>query len=69
MKMHNVLAQQIGEKILASGRVEESDLTAVMKSIPLDLGGGQVQVSLLQAIGKTCLYDLSRACEDWMDDQ
>uniref|UniRef100_A0A7S1MZD5 Uncharacterized protein n=1 Tax=Phaeocystis cordata TaxID=118079 RepID=A0A7S1MZD5_9EUKA len=69
VKMHSVLAQQIGEKVLASGRVDTADLKDVMKQIPLSLGGGTVQVSLLDSIGKSCLYDLERAIEDWMDDR
>lgn len=47
VKMHNVLAQQIGEKVLASGRVDDAEVKAIMKAIPLSLGGGAVQVSLL----------------------
>merc|ERR1719379_1749458 len=69
VKMHNVLAQQIGEKVLASGRVDDAEVKAIMKAIPLSLGGGAVQVSLLDSIGKTCMYDLTRAIEDWMDDR
>ncbi len=69
VKMHSVLAQQIGEKVLAGGRVDPADLKAVLKQVPLSLGGGTVQVSLLDAIGKPCLYDLERAVEDWMDDR
>merc|ERR1712199_51052 len=68
-KMLNVLAQQIGEKVLASGRVDDAEVKAIMKAIPLSLGGGAVQVSLLDSIGKTCMYDLTRAIEDWMDDR
>jgi len=69
IRMHNVLAQQIGEKVVASGRVDEAEIKAVMKAIPLDLGGGKVKVSLLDSIGKTCMYDLTRAIEEWMDDR
>ena len=69
IKMHNVLAQQIGEKTLASGRVDESEIKAIMGAIPLSLGGGKVQVSLLDSIGKSCMYDLVGAVEEWMDDR
>eukprot|EP00213_Chloropicon_mariensis_P003083 CAMPEP_0197483024 /NCGR_PEP_ID=MMETSP1309-20131121/56671_1 /TAXON_ID=464262 /ORGANISM="Genus nov. species nov., Strain RCC998" /LENGTH=200 /DNA_ID=CAMNT_0043025607 /DNA_START=326 /DNA_END=925 /DNA_ORIENTATION=- len=69
VKMHNVLGQQIGEKVLASGRVDEQEIKDIIKSIPLSLGGGTVQVSLLDSIGKSCMYDLTRAIEDWMDDR
>ena len=69
VKMHNVLAQQNGEKVLASGRVDEQEIKDIIKSIPLSLGGGTVQVSLLDSIGKSCMYDLTRAIEDWMDDR
>ena len=46
IKMHNVLAQQIGEKVLASGRVDEAEIKEILKGIPLNLGGGQVQVCI-----------------------
>lgn len=67
VKMASVLAQQLGEKALASGTVEEAEIKAVLRAIPLDLGGGKVQVSLLDSVGKGCLYDLTRAVEDWME--
>jgi hypothetical protein len=63
LKMHQALAQQIGEQ--ASGG--QLDLKGLLEKVPVKIGGGKTKVSLLDAIPSAGVQDLERIVEDFQD--
>lgn len=41
---------------------------ALLKKVPIKLGGGQVTLALADVVPAGCARDLERACEDWIRD-
>ena len=46
-------------------RVDEADLAALLKKVPIKLGGGKATVALADLVPAAGLRDLERACEDY----
>ncbi|GAX75973.1 hypothetical protein CEUSTIGMA_g3416.t1 [Chlamydomonas eustigma] len=63
-KMHQALALQIGPKA-SQGRISESDISDVLKKIPIKAGAGKTQVTLYDLTPSMCLGDLARIAEDF----
>ena len=61
LKMHQALAQQIGEE--ASGG--KLDLKGLLDKVPVKIGGGKTKVSLYEAIPSMGFGDLERIVEDF----
>ena len=61
LKMHQALAQQIGEE--ASGG--KLDLKGLLEKVPVKIGGGKTKVSLYEAIPSMGFGDLERIVEDF----
>ncbi|KIZ05037.1 hypothetical protein MNEG_2924 [Monoraphidium neglectum] len=71
LKMAAALAAQLGPTAAGAGRggLRESDVSAVLKRIPVDVGGGRVTLSLYDVMPNGCVSDLVRLLEDWAKDQ
>lgn len=67
LKMASALAAQLGPAAADAGRggLREADVSAVLKKIPVDVGGGRVTLSLYDVMPSACVTDLVRALEDW----
>lgn len=64
LKLHQALAQQIGEAS-NNGSV---DLQGLLKKVPVKIGGGKTQVSLYEAIPSFSFDDLEKIVEDFERD-
>lgn len=42
-----------------------ADLDALLKKVPVKLGGGALTVPLSDLLPAACARDFERACEDW----
>ncbi|KAI8471758.1 MAG: hypothetical protein J3K34DRAFT_416160 [Monoraphidium minutum] len=71
LKMAAALAGQLGPAAAGAGRggLRESDVSGVLKRIPVDVGGGRVTLSLYDVMPSGCVSDLVRLLEDWAKDQ
>lgn len=71
LKMAAALAGQLGPEALRAGRggLRESDVTAVLKRVPVDVGGGRVTLSLYDVMPNGCVADLARILCDFARDQ
>jgi hypothetical protein len=67
-KLHTVLAERL-LPMLQSGKVDEDAATEVLRQIPVSLGGGRTQLTLLDLLpmqGILTLLDvLERYVEEW----
>lgn len=61
LKLHQALAQQIGEAS-NSGAV---DLQGLLKKVPVKIGGGKTQVSLYEAVPSFSFDDLQKIVEEF----
>ncbi|CAG9464832.1 unnamed protein product [Pedinophyceae sp. YPF-701] len=62
--MAQALANELGQRVDRDG-VDERDVEAVLAKVPLSLGGGRKQVSLLDTMSGYCVQDLVRVLQDW----
>lgn len=42
-----------------------ADLDALLKKVPIKLGGGKMTSALADVLPSGCVQDLERICEDW----
>lgn len=70
-KMSQALATQLGPEAARSGRsgMRESDVAAVLKKIPVELGAGKTRVSLFEVMPSMCVGDLVKILDDYAKDQ
>lgn len=70
-KMSSALATKLGPEAARSGRsgLLESDVAAVLKKIPVELGSGKTRVSLFEVMPSMCVGDLVRILNDYARDQ
>jgi len=61
LKMHQALAQQIGEQS-SSGKL---DLKGLLEKVPVKIGGGKTKVSLYEAIPSFSYGDLEKIVEEF----
>lgn len=43
-------------------------MEAMLKKIPVKMGGGKVKISLADSMPSGCVNDMMDACEDWVRD-
>ncbi|MEO1299815.1 MAG: DUF3181 family protein [Cyanobacteria bacterium J06636_16] len=65
-KLHTLVAQRM-YPLIADGRITEDEIGKVLADIPVPLGAGRKQVSLLDLIPSTCMSSLVRVLEDFQD--
>lgn len=63
-KMSAFIAEQIGQQILTKG-LNEQDIQEFLKTVPVQLGAGKLQVSLDSVLPSMCVKDLMEACEEY----
>lgn len=44
---------------------KEAEVAALLKKVPVKLGGGKVTTALSELVPAGCSRDLERACDDW----
>lgn len=59
-----VLASELGP-LAGQGRADADAVDALLKRVPVKLGGGKATVSLFDAVPSFALGDLHRCVEDW----
>lgn len=64
LKMHQALALQLGPQLGKNG-MRESEVSDVLRKIPIKLGGGKMTVSLLDVTPSFCISDLTKILEDY----
>ncbi|KAK9820230.1 hypothetical protein WJX72_007723 [[Myrmecia] bisecta] len=67
LKLHQVLAQQFGEQVSQDG-FKQAEVEAVLKKVPVKLGGGKLSVALSDVIPSKGVQDLVRILEDYARD-
>ncbi|WP_204137684.1 DUF3181 family protein [Halomicronema sp. CCY15110] len=65
-KLHTLVAQRL-YPLVVDDRLDESDVTAVLRDITVPVGGGRQQLPLMDLIPASCMGDLLRALEDFQD--
>ncbi|GIL64687.1 hypothetical protein Vafri_18583 [Volvox africanus] len=63
LKMSQALAQQLGPQL--SRGLREPDVEALLKKIPVKLGGGKLKASLYEVTPSICVGDLAKLCEEF----
>ena len=65
-KMNSALAMSLGPKAAQNGgRLTEQEVVALLKTIPVKIGGGKGTVSLYEITPLFCIGDLARIIEDY----
>jgi hypothetical protein len=62
--LHTTLAEQL-YPLLSQGKLQESQVTNVLKGIPVKLGGGKLEVSLADLLPMQSQVHLMDALEDF----
>ncbi|KAF6256230.1 hypothetical protein COO60DRAFT_1530675 [Scenedesmus sp. NREL 46B-D3] len=66
LKMSQALATKLGPEVAGSrAGMRESDVAAVLKKIPVELGAGKTRVSLFEVMPSMCVSDLVKILEDY----
>eukprot|EP00882_Tetradesmus_deserticola_P002114 GHRQ01002264.1.p1 GENE.GHRQ01002264.1~~GHRQ01002264.1.p1 ORF type:complete len:169 (+),score=48.23 GHRQ01002264.1:191-697(+) len=66
LKMSHALATKLGPEVAGSrSGMRESDVAAVLKKIPVELGAGKTRVSLFEVMPSMCVSDLVKILEDY----
>ncbi|WIA16395.1 hypothetical protein OEZ86_007881 [Tetradesmus obliquus] len=66
LKMSQALATKLGPEVAGSRRgLLESDVAAVLKKIPVELGAGKTRVSLFEVMPSMCVSDLVKILDDY----
>lgn len=64
-KMAQVLADYLGPQLAASGKgMTQAEVEAVLRKVPVKLGGGKQTLQLLELMPSMCVGDLVRLLED-----
>jgi hypothetical protein len=53
---------------VAEDRISEAEVTQVLQDIPIPLGAGRTQVSLMDLVPANCMADLIKVLEDFKDE-
>ena len=62
--LHTQLAQQL-YPIVSGGRIEEDQVVQILKSIPVKLGGGKIEVPLSDLLPMQCQVNLMDLLEEY----
>jgi hypothetical protein len=65
--LHTILAERLYE-LIEDGAVNENSVTAVLQEIPVKLGGGKTQLSLLELLPMQCQINLMDLLEEYQKD-
>jgi hypothetical protein len=65
--LHTVLAEQLYQ-LIENFNVNENSVTAVLREIPVKLGGGKTQLSLLELLPMQCQINLMDLLEEYQKD-
>lgn len=64
--LSTILAGELGPRVAQQqGRADSASVDALLKRVPIKMGGGKATVSLFDAVPSFALGDLHRAVEDW----
>jgi len=65
LSLAQALAAQLGPKLQSERRLDEADMAAVLKKVPIKLGGGKLTVALGDVLPAAGVRDMERICEDY----
>ncbi len=66
-KLHTLVAQRLYPMVEAD-RISETEITQVLQDIPIPLGAGRTQVSLMDLVPASCMADLVQVLENFKDE-
>jgi hypothetical protein len=65
LSLAQALAQKIGPTLSRGGRFSQADAEALLRRVPLALGGGKAKLPLLDALPAACVADFIDAVVDF----
>eukprot|EP00878_Enallax_costatus_P035144 GHUV01039135.1.p1 GENE.GHUV01039135.1~~GHUV01039135.1.p1 ORF type:complete len:142 (+),score=43.81 GHUV01039135.1:423-848(+) len=69
LKMSQALATKLGPEVAGSrDGMRESDVAAILKKIPVELGAAKTRVSLYDVMPNMCVSDLTKILTDYARD-
>ena len=57
-KLHTVVAEKVYPLISSKNSVDQKDVTDVLQSIPIKVGGGKTEIPLIDLVPSQCQNDL-----------
>lgn len=64
LKMAQALALQLGPQLSRKG-ISESEVAAVLKKVPVKLGGGKTTLTLFEVMPSFCVADLTKLLDEY----
>jgi hypothetical protein len=68
-KIHTLVAQELYPLITSNKAINENDVTKIIKSVPIKIGGGRNEVSLIDLLPLQCQVSLVDILEKFQRDQ
>jgi Protein of unknown function (DUF3181) len=67
-KIHTLVAQELYPLITSNKAINENDVTKIIKSVPIKIGGGRNEVSLIDLLPLQCQVNLVDILEKFQRD-
>jgi hypothetical protein len=67
-KIHTLVAQELYPLITSNKAINENDVTKIIKSVPIKIGGGRNEVSLIDLLPLQCQVSLVDILEKFQRD-
>jgi hypothetical protein len=67
-KIHTLVAQELYPLITSNKAINENDVTKIIKSVPIKIGGGRNEVSLIDLLPLQCQVSLIDILEKFQRD-
>jgi Protein of unknown function (DUF3181) len=68
-KIHTLVAQELYPLITSNKAINENDVTKIIKSVPIKIGGGRNELSLIDLLPLQCQVSLVDILEKFQRDQ
>ena len=67
-KLHTVVAEQVYPLIISDKSINEKDVIDILQSIPIKVGGGRVEIPLIDLVPTQCQVNLVDVLEKYQQD-